>query len=1162
MQPDDVDQSTIHRVELDRTPVAHSSTWRGPRWLGQVLVCAVGSVRFYVVGATFWVTYCRTDNVEHLHRCISSWQRAHQLAMTSHLGRSLVTTPLARALQCRYEISGVTADLDKAIQLYEDSVSSTPIGSPSRVRHLNCLGSSLLLRAQNQEQADDAALAAKLHEEALGISRDRQFPFLSIIHRLLPLSTRKFVLSWMNRDLLSSFRGLAMALTEHSRMVEDRVEMQKAISYHEQVLHLGSSDHPDHFDHLVGLASALHTSFLTFEDPEDLRRSLDAFRLTLELSPPGHPDRFAATSNVGRVCREYFAYSGAVSDLDESISLLTEAVSLQPENYDPHLGLADSILRRHKELGSEEDVEHAIRLYGDALLRCRQGGQEYYEVLHHLAMAYASQHLLRGDIEVLEKAIQLSRTVIVGGAQGDRCSAMLNLANSLMARFQFRNYIEDLDESIETYEQALQLCKAGSRQWALAAVPLAAAFLSRYGVIYRNSDLKNAYQLASAAFELPARYTDRPAVAAVFADVLFLRYHRFREAADLDKAIQVLSETLDATPAKYSGRPRLMELLAGNMSVRYSNSREISDLSATIQLYRDALESSIPRRGLAQTIRNLADSLLSRYELTNDEHDLRAALELYPRAIGDPHSVHAQRLAATMAWVEATRKYDPGALSSVYSTAVASLVFATFDRPRMDLKGIFWSQLAHDAAAHALTVSDPNKAVELLEQGRAIMWSLMYKIPPSTPHVADPKKQFSPQSFKPEDLGRHRGDHVEETFLRPFADLVVVSKRGPVVILLASQNHGCGAILIRSPEHDAEHIRLPNVTTGSVIQMSTQFQRIAEIGSRDANYIPNEEELETIGLERKMAYKTIRVQASQDELEVVLSRIWDDIACPIIKALGVQKADGRLRPRLWWCPTGYFESLPIHAAGIRFRRADSESLDDYVVSSYIPTLGTLSRARAAFDDTDLRPLLHMKALALAQPTTPGLPSLPNAAGELDLLQKVLPDKMLLRLHEGASDDLSSTNTHVLVSQVLQKLPEASILHCACHGDSPDFMNPRGHGFFLEDGKLTAEQLMNLHLPYAVFAFLSACHTAEGDTVMSVNPGTLLLSAGFKTVIGTMWPMNDRDGPIVANTVYGQLLKSDAFDPDIIAYALHEAVRSLRDRSVPPSRWAPYIHLGI
>jgi hypothetical protein len=59
-------------------------------------------------------------------------------------------------------------------------------------------------------------------------------------------------------------------------------------------------------------------------------------------------------------------------------------------------------------------------------------------------------------------------------------------------------------------------------------------------------------------------------------------------------------------------------------------------------------------------------------------------------------------------------------------------------------------------------------------------------------------------------------------------------------------------------------------------------------------------------------------------------------------------------------------------------------------------------------------------------------------------------------------------------------------------------------------------------------------------------------------------MEDVDGPMVAKLVYKDIFtgQSEYVDPDDVAYALDAAVLELRRVHPDPSRWAPYIHLGI
>lgn len=149
---------------------------------------------------------------------------------------------------------------------------------------------------------------------------------------------------------------------------------------------------------------------------------------------------------------------------------------------------------------------------------------------------------------------------------------------------------------------------------------------------------------------------------------------------------------------------------------------------------------------------------------------------------------------------------------------------------------------------------------------------------------------------------------------------------------------------------------------------------------------------------------------------------------------------------------------------------------------------------------------NVKVLAVAQPTTPGHTSLPNTGKEIHALESILPSDGLIRLRDNIDSKLAETNSNVTVSQVVEQLPGASILHLACHGHQ-DQDAPLNSGFALEDGSLTVRKLFEMQIPRARLAFLSACSTAAGYQRLPDEPihlGTTMLFAGFPNIIATLW----------------------------------------------------------
>jgi CHAT domain-containing protein len=235
----------------------------------------------------------------------------------------------------------------------------------------------------------------------------------------------------------------------------------------------------------------------------------------------------------------------------------------------------------------------------------------------------------------------------------------------------------------------------------------------------------------------------------------------------------------------------------------------------------------------------------------------------------------------------------------------------------------------------------------------------------------------------------------------------------------------------------------------------------------------------------------------------IFAQLWKQVVKPIILALGLERkvplgeCQGRdSRRRLYWCPTGLFSFLPLHAAG--FGGAHGEWCSDYAVSSYTPTLTVLIHARRNVNPV---PKSSLTAILVSAPSVSGLPLLEKAAEEIACVASVLSMASVTVIGErttcGSSADMR---------EVTERLSEAHILHFACHGEQ-DAESPLHSGFCLRDGKLTVAQLMQLNASNALFAFLSACETAKGDQKQPdqvVHLAAAILFVGFRSIVATMW----------------------------------------------------------
>lgn len=205
-------------------------------------------------------------------------------------------------------------------------------------------------------------------------------------------------------------------------------------------------------------------------------------------------------------------------------------------------------------------------------------------------------------------------------------------------------------------------------------------------------------------------------------------------------------------------------------------------------------------------------------------------------------------------------------------------------------------------------------------------------------------------------------------------------------------------------------------------------------------------------------------------------------------------------------------------------------------------------------------------LIVSQAQTPGYAALPGTTREVKRLQEVLRESGLANEHlEGEAATRDSC---------VGAMGRYHNVHLACHA----FQNgrePMSSGFILHDGRLELERIMKNSLENAELAFLSACQTSTGDEKLSeeaVHLAAGMVAAGYRSVVATMWSIQDKYAPEVTNAFYSEVLRlsreggGEGVDGTKAAEALRYAVRELSaklgDDEDALLTWVPYVHLGV
>ena len=116
---------------------------------------------------------------------------------------------------------------------------------------------------------------------------------------------------------------------------------------------------------------------------------------------------------------------------------------------------------------------------------------------------------------------------------------------------------------------------------------------------------------------------------------------------------------------------------------------------------------------------------------------------------------------------------------------------------------------------------------------------------------------------------------------------------------------------------------------------------------------------------------------------------------------------------------------------------------------------------------------------------------------------------------------------------------------------------------MHDKPLSLLDIIHTDISHPEFAFLSACHTAVGDAktpdeVIHLAAG--MQFAGFKSVIGTMWAVDDEIAHHMVSAFYRSMFEH-GMDYTKAAASLNIAMRTVDRRAVPLEQRIVFVHIG-
>ncbi|KAL7917666.1 CHAT domain-containing protein [Trichoderma austrokoningii] len=666
------------------------------------------------------------------------------------------------------------------------------------------------------------------------------------------------------------------------------------------------------------------------------------------------------------------------------------------------------------------------------------------------------------------------------------------------------------------------------------------------------------------------------------------RFKRTGSMEDLDRAISVASDALDATPLDHPDRAGRLNNLGNWLGSRFERTGCMDDLNRAVSVASDAVDATpLDHPDRAGCLNNLGNRLGMRFERTGSMDDLNRGLASYTEGwncISAPPSLRIRSAQLAARILISQQKW--GQSYQLLQDAIFLLPTVSprsLNRSDVQASTATFFGLASTAAAAALNAGKtPEDALQLLELGRGVIASLLMDMrgditdlrqghpdlaekfillrdeldSPThnviSPTAADEMSSWELQAKRRREADREFSDVIDtiraqprfSNFLHPptAEELMSATDKGPIVVVNISWFR-CDAILIQPGS--IQVVALPNLNQAEV------RQRVASL-STNSNLSP------------------------------VLEWLWLVVCHPILNALGLDHTIANDDwPHIWWVPTGLLSQLPLHAAGIH-TQATRETVLDRAISSYASSIKALLHGRKHGMQQLSQTSIEASALMVAMQETPGLGErerLEFANVEVEMLRQLCP-----QLH------LAPTEPSRHKDEILTHLSNCKIFHFAGHGNS-DPKDPSRSCLLLDDWEtnpLTVEEVRDSRLQDSppFLAYLSACSTGANRAATLADEGIHLISAfqlaGFRHVVGTLWEVSDEHCVDAAKILY-ETLQEEGITDEAVGRGLHQAVTTLWNQSIRDGRrardfefvysnvlqgdmidysWVPYVHFGV
>ncbi|KAG1775553.1 CHAT domain-containing protein [Suillus placidus] len=854
------------------------------------------------------------------------------------------------------------------------------------------------------------------------------------------------------------------------------------------------------------------------------------FDFVLDQCPVDHPDRAAALANLASA-RLIGYIQKDLQDIDSTISLFREALALRPQGHPDHTlslyHLTEALTWRYSKEGTAIYIHECVQLYCKLLPLCPEG-----TYLHGIAAgANGVECVIREcnnlPTDASDEGIHLRRIVLQLCPLGHqhRPQVLHGLSWALCIRFRQCGGIDDIDESIRVGREAISLCPKEHTGRASYLNDLAYSLRFRFDHQGRSHDLDEAICLFEEALRMhPVGYESRHVSLSTLGGALRSRFIQGGDIDDIDRAISLRREALTLSPPEHPHHVITLNNLAIALKIRYNELDTSEDLDEAIDLYRESLRlRRLDHLERHRNLYNLSSTLSSRFTKTWKNEDIEEAIRLCQESLEALPSLHPDR-SISHSWLRTALLFryqvqrNPADLSLAVDNFRLASGHPTQGFPERINEAVNWARQAevyqHESALEAYQI-----CLELFDNHVMTRSSVISRREATT--------AFRGAQSLPVDAASCA---IRRDNLRQAVELVEQG-RGQQWSL---------ASRLRTPLEDLESTD-PNLAHkfSDCSKCLSEAQGSAVITDRSA---ADWAATEYRRLTRKWeaAVVEIRLQAAACQGPVIIL-IASQYSCSAIVVPTSREPHNVRFPRLALTDLKKLKddfAKAIKQAGRMRPEEPRKDLARQAMKKHVPP--------------------SFVAIGQGQPGAGQGKALLAVDDELELVRKLVPT---------TANPITLSGDDATRVGALEALQQHTWVHLTCHGKQ-DHEQPYNSHFAMRDTPLTLLDIMEQDIPHTEFTFLSACHTAVGDEktpdeVIHLAAG--LQFSGFKSVIGTLWKVDDAVAKHIVKAFYEKMFEDlkdgGVMDCTKVAWALNHATYNVK-KEAPLEQRIVFVHIDF